>query len=41
MRIPTHDVNGPGITGRKLPTIPKRIKSPERKIKNMSTEQKY
>ena len=40
MSIPTQDVNGPGIIGRKLPIIPK-IKNPERKIKNISTIQKY
>ena len=41
MNIPNQDVNGPGIIGRKLPTIPKRIKNPERKIKSMSILQKY
>ena len=41
MSIPTQDVNGPGIIGRKLPMIPKRIKNQERKIKNISTLQKY
>ena len=41
MNIPNQDVNGPGIIGRKLPIIPKRIKNPERKTKNISTIQKY
>jgi hypothetical protein len=32
MNNPNHEVNGPGITGRKLPAIPRRIKNPARDI---------
>ena len=36
MSIPNQDVNGPGIIGRKLPKIPKRIRNPDSKIKSIS-----
>ena len=32
IKIPTQAVIGPGITGRKLPAIPKRIKDPDIRI---------
>ena len=35
MSIPNQDVNGPGIIGRKLPKIPKRIRNPDSKIKSI------
>ena len=36
IKIPNHAVNGPGIRGKKLPAIPKRIKNPETEISKIS-----
>jgi|DEB0MinimDraft_4_1074332.scaffolds.fasta_scaffold441144_1 hypothetical protein len=33
---PIHEVRGPGMTGRKLPAIPNKMKNPERQIKKRS-----
>lgn len=33
---PAQAVRGPGMTGKKLPAIPRRIKKPERQIKKRS-----
>ena len=35
-KSPTHEVSGPGITGKKLPAIPNKIKKPETQIKKRS-----
>ena len=36
VKSPTQEVSGPGITGRKLPTIPRKIKNPEIQINRRS-----
>ena len=41
IKSPPHDVSGPGIIGRKLPMIPKRINKLAKTIINRSTNQKY
>ena len=41
IKSPPHDVSGPGIIGRKLPMIPKRINKLAKTIINRSMDQKY
>lgn len=41
IKSPPHYVSGPGIIGRKLPMIPKRINKLAKTIINRSMDQKY